>query len=75
MTLIQQDSTKTKSSMCTLSLIESFREPLLSLNSQQKENARLCGNCYCHDYDEYIFVDPLGKIFNPGQVSESFNHI
>ncbi|MCQ2355219.1 MAG: site-specific integrase [Clostridia bacterium] len=75
MTLIQQDSTKTKSSMRTLPLIESFREPLLNLKAQQKENARLCGSCYCHDYDEYIFVDPLGKIFNPGQVSESFNRI
>ena len=75
MTLIQQDSTKTKSSMRTLPLIESFREPLLTLKKQQKENARLCGACYCHDYDDYVFVDPVGKIFNPGQVSESFNRI
>ena len=52
-----------------------FREKLLELKEQQKENKRVCGNCYNYDYDGYIFVDAMGTIFNPNAVTENFSKI
>lgn len=48
---------------------------LLELKEQQKENKRVCGNCYSYDYDGYIFVDAMGTIFNPNAVTENFSKI
>lgn len=52
--MIASDTTKTKSSMRTLPLVPEFKEKLLAIKEQQKENKRLCGRSYCMDYVEYI---------------------
>ena len=56
---------KTKSSLRSLPLVSNIREKLLALREQQKENRRVCGNCYSKKYDGYVFVDAMGNIFNP----------
>ncbi|MBQ5953030.1 MAG: site-specific integrase [Lachnospiraceae bacterium] len=71
-TLIASDRAKTKSSLRTLPLVVSFKEKLLALREQQKENARICGTSYCQDYKDYVFVDQLGNLFTPNAVSENF---
>ena len=35
----------------------------------------LFGKSYNHTYDDYIFVDDIGDLFNPDQVSDRFNNI
>ena len=74
-TEIEQQSAKTKSSLRTLPLIGSFREKLLALREQQKENRRVCGNCYSKKYDGYVFVDAMGNIFNPRSVTANFSKL
>ena len=74
-TEIEQQSAKTKSSLRTLPLIGSFREKLLALREQQKENRRVCGNCYSKKYAGYVFVDAMGNIFNPRSVTANFSKL
>ena len=70
--LIQEDRAKTKSSLRSLPLIEDLREKLLERKAQQEENKKICGNCYNHAYDGYVFVDPMGKLYVPDEVSDHF---
>lgn len=73
--IVEADRAKTKSSLRSLPLVGNFREKLLELKEQQKENMRVCGNCYNHRYDGYIFVDPMGNIISPNAVTENFSKI
>lgn len=66
LTLVLADSTKTKSSYRTLPLVPKFEEILLRMKKEQQENMRLCGDCYCKDYLDYIYVNPIGEIVKPG---------
>jgi len=70
--LIQQDRAKTQSSVRSLPLVSQFREKLLALKEQQKRNREVCGNCYDHTYDGYIFVNEMGKLYKPNYVSSTF---
>ena len=58
---IEQQSAKTKSSLRTLPLIGSFREYFLQVKEAQELNKQVCGNCYNHEYDGFVFVDELGE--------------
>ena len=60
-TEIEQQSAKTKSSLRTLPLIGSFREYFLQVKEAQEFNKQICGNCYNHEYDGFVFVDELGE--------------
>lgn len=44
--LIQADRAKTKSSLRTLPLVDTFVRRLRALKEQQEYNERVCGNCY-----------------------------
>lgn len=71
----EQQSAKTKSSLRSLPLVSNIREKLLALREQQKENRRICGNCYSKKYDGYVFVDAMGNIFNPRSVTANFSKL
>ena len=71
----EQQSAKTKSSLRSLPLVSNIREKLLALREQQKENRRVCGNCYSKKYDGYVFVDAMGNIFNPRSVTANFSKL
>lgn len=73
--LIQSDKAKTKSSLRTMPLVDSFRDRLLALKEQQKENKRVCGNCYNYKYDGYVFVDEMGNLFEPNWVTQTFGNL
>lgn len=70
--IICEDRAKTKSSLRSLPLVGNLKEKLLALQAQQSENKRICGNCYNRKYDGYVFVDAMGNIFNPRNVSDNF---
>ena len=71
----EQQSAKTKSSLRSLPLVSNIREKLLVLREQQKENRRVCGNCYSKKYDGYVFVNAMGNIFNPRSVTANFSKL
>ncbi len=73
--LVMEDRAKTKSSLRSLPLVNNFREKLLALREQQRENKRICGNCYNRQYDGYIFVDAMGKLFRPDSVTDNFSKL
>ncbi len=73
--LVAADHAKTKSSLRTLPLVAGFREKLLALREQQKENMKICGESYITAYKDYIFVDPMGGLYTPDTVSTNFSAI
>ena len=73
--IVCADRAKTKSSLRSLPLVSNIREKLLALREQQKENRRVCGNCYSKKYDGYVFVDAMGNIFNPRSVIANFSKL
>ena len=73
--LVQSDSTKTQSSLRSLPLVAGFREKLLQVKEQQAENMKVCGDCYNDAHKGYIFVDPMGNLYTPQYVTNSFSNI
>lgn len=69
--LVESNGTKTKSSKRTLPLVPVFRERLLALQEEQKENRKLCGRCYNKKYEDYICVDAMGNLIKPDYLSNS----
>ena len=73
--IVESNGTKTKSSKRTLPLVPVFRERLLALQEEQKENRKLCGRCYNKKYADYICVDAMGNLLKPDYLSNSFQII
>lgn len=71
-TEIEQQSAKTKSSLRTLPLIGSFREYFLQVKEAQELNKQVCGNCYNHKYDGFVFVDELGERMRANYLTSAF---
>ena len=71
-TEIEQQSAKTKSSLRTLPLIGSFREFFLQVKEAQELNKQICGNCYNHEYDGFVFVDELGERMRANYLTSAF---
>ena len=71
-TEIEQQSAKTKSSLRTLPLIGSFREYFLQMKEAQELNKQICGNCYNHEYDGFVFVDELGERMRANYLTSAF---
>ena len=69
---IEQQSAKTKSSLRTLPLIGSFREYFLQVKEAQELNEQICGNCYNHEYDGFVFVDELGERMRANYLTSAF---
>lgn len=67
--LLLKDRTKTKSSCRTLPLVAPFEKLLLRIKAEQELNRRLCGNCYCTKYLDYIYVNELGELMKPDYLS------
>ena len=67
-----EDRTKTKSSNRTLPLVKPFEELLLNLKEKQAINRRICGNSYCRDYLEYVYVNDMGELMKPNHITEAF---
>ena len=71
-TEIEQQSAKTKSSLRTLPLIGSFREYFMQVKEAQELNKQVCGNCYNHEYDGFVFVDELGERMRANYLTSAF---
>ncbi len=71
-TEIEQQSAKTKSSLRTLPLIGSFREYFMQVKEAQELNKQICGNCYNHQYDGFVFVDEMGERMRANYLTSAF---
>ena len=70
--IVRKDSTKTKSSCRTLPLVPPFELLLHHLKEEQSVNQKVCGDCYCRDYLEYIYVDAMGNLIKPNFITQHF---
>lgn len=70
---IEKERTKSKSSCRTLPLVKPFEDLLIRLYLQQKENRRLCGDCYCQEYLDFIYVNEMGERMKPGYLTQHFS--
>ena len=61
--VVQKDSTKTKSSCRTLPLVAPFETLLRYPKAEQAINQKVCGNCYCQDYLDYILCRCHGRTY------------
>ena len=71
-TEIEQQTAKTKSSLRTMPLIGSFREYFLQVKEAQELNKQVCGNCYNHEYDCFVFVNELGERIRANYLTSAF---
>ncbi|MGV2881686.1 tyrosine-type recombinase/integrase [Paenibacillus taichungensis] len=70
--IIENDRAKNKPSRRTLPLVPAFEELLLRIRELQALNKLICGNSYCTDYEEYIYLDKLGQRIKPGYITQNF---
>lgn len=68
--LVIADSTKTASSFRTLPLVAPFEKILLQMKAEQEQNRKLCGNCYCREYLDYIYVNEIGELIRPSYLTD-----
>ncbi|MEK5418596.1 tyrosine-type recombinase/integrase [Paenibacillus sp. FSL L8-0708] len=70
--IIEKDRAKNKPSRRTLPLVPAFEELLLRTRDLHALNKAICGNSYCTDYEEYIYLDKLGQRVKPGYITQNF---
>jgi integrase len=70
--IIEDDTTKSKSSFRTLPLVPQFRAKLLEIREEQDRYKALCGKSYDNVEGRYIYVNQLGKRINPEYLTAQF---
>jgi integrase len=70
--IVAKDRGKTKSSRRSLPLVAPFEKYLKALKKRQEENRLLCGESYCRKYLDYVYVNELGELINPGWLTQAF---
>lgn len=70
--IIMSDTTKTKSSLRSLPLVDFVGERLKQLKEEQEKNQILCGSSYNNNYLDYICVDAIGNLLAPDYVSAAY---
>ena len=70
-----RDRTKTQSSLRSLPLVDPIEKKLIETREQQKKDMKLCGECYCRDYLEYIHRDSMGDLIKPDRLTHRFKSI
>ncbi len=66
------DEMKNQFSYRTLPLLPNTKEELLKAKERQKQMQKLFSKGYNGDYLEYVCVDAIGRLYNPGYVSSHF---
>ena len=73
--LYLSDTLKTQASHRTLPLLPDIEKMLLERKAQIEHNKELFGKSYNYEYVDYVFVDDIGDLFNPDQVTDRFQYI
>ena len=69
---IAKDGAKTKTSRRSLPLVAPFEKYLKALKKRQAENRLICGESYCQDCLDYVYVNDLGELAKPGYLTQAF---
>ncbi len=69
---IAKDGAKPKSSLRSLPLVAPFEKYLKALKKRQAENRLICGESYCQDCLDYVYVNDLGELVKPGYLTQAF---
>jgi len=75
MILVAKDRAKTKSSLRSYPLTPEFKAELQDRKAGIEENKELCGKSYNPEYKEYVFVNELGDLISPNEVTTSFDYM
>ena len=67
------DVMKTKSSYRSAPLSPFIEGLLRKEKEKQEEMKRVMRGGYCHDYDDYVNVDVIGRLYDPDYVSSHFD--
>lgn len=73
--LIKKDIMKNASSKRTMPLIPDLKDALLKLRTRQENNRNLYSNGYDMRYNDYVWVDDLGKLINPNTLTCHFKSL
>lgn len=68
----EKDRAKNQSSLRTLPLVQPFEQLLNKMMDERNKNMMICGDSYNYDYQDYIYVDELGRLIKPAFVSKNF---
>ncbi len=68
----QTNELKTEASRRAFTLTPTIRELLLNRRTRADNNRKQWGNCYNHDFDEYVFTLENGDLLTPDKVSNRF---
>ena len=60
---------------CSACSINTFRSSISTALYLATLISFFCGNCYNREYDGYVFVDVMGNIFNPRNLSSNFSKL
>ena len=70
--LVKKNTAKTKSSLRTLPLVPPIEDLLLRMKKAQEAFKSLCGNSYSKEFQEYVYVNPLGQLIKPEYLTTHF---
>lgn len=70
--LVKTNSLKTEASRRAYEMNDKIKTMLLRRKQWIQDNQNLWGNCYEHQYEEYVFVFADGSLMTPDQVSDRF---
>ena len=70
--IIEDDTTKSKSSFRTLPLVPQFRAKLIEVWQEKEAYRMLCGSSYDNVEGQYIYVNQLGKRIKPNYLTTQF---
>lgn len=70
--LVKKNTAKTKSSLHTLPLVPPIEDLLLRMKKAQEAFKVLCGNSYSKEFQEYVYVNPLGQLVKPEYLTIHF---
>lgn len=73
--LIVKPILKNKSSVRTFPLIPAVEELLIEEKKRQETNKKLFKSCYCNEYLDFVFVEPLGNLMKPNYLTDHFKDI
>ena len=64
--------TKNESSRRTLPMIPALSAKLLEIQQKNNELKALCGESYCKDYLDFVYVDEVGEKIKPDYITQTF---
>jgi len=73
--VIAKGRAKNKSSLRTYPLTAEFMQELQNRKMWIEENRKLCGKSYNKDWSEYVFVNVLGDLITPDNVTYKFGQL